>query len=91
MGKYGYGVVKKAYKAALVQNMMRAGGTYINSALTKVIVADGVWWLLTEAGLGAAVVENAKNVIPFVTSSAGSKAMERGIWVRCRNKGNLVS
>lgn len=27
MGKYGYGVVKKAYKAALVQNMMRAGGT----------------------------------------------------------------
>lgn len=71
--------------------MMRAGGTYINSALTKVIVAGGVWWLLTEAGLGAAVAENAKNVILFVTSNADSKAMEIGIWVRCSNKGNLVS
>lgn len=113
MENHGYDVKsaigEKAYQAALVQDMMRAGGTYIktnkhgftiyiNSALTKVIVAGGsvavagaVGWLLAEAGLGSAAVENAKNVILFVTSSAGSKAMSRGIWVRCSNKGNLVS
>lgn len=63
--------------------MIVAGGS--------VAVASAVGWLLAEAGLGSAAVENAKNVILFVTGSAGSKAMERGIWVRYSNKGNLVS
>ncbi|RMC46727.1 hypothetical protein [Lactobacillus sp. ESL0230] len=72
---------EKEYQAALIQDMLRRGGTYIktnkhgftlyiNSALTKLIIASGsvavtvgLGLLLASAGLDKQAIDNAKIVI----------------------------
>lgn len=100
---------EKSYQVALMQDLLRHGGTYIstnkhgftiyiNSAITKVLVMAGVvgaagiiGGLLSSAGLGGAALANAKEIIVGVASAGGTKAMDRGIYVKFSNKGNLVS
>lgn len=99
---------EEEYKNALVQDMLRRGGTYIstnkhgftlylNSAVCKVIfwggtgAAAAVIGTLLAGVLGPAGISAVQGVISGVMGIAGSKATERGIYIRFSNKGNLVS
>ncbi|MGL5900316.1 MAG: hypothetical protein ACRCZW_11770 [Lactobacillaceae bacterium] len=99
---------KEDYQAALMQDMMRRGGTYIktnkhgftvyvNSAIVKLAVYGGSAAVATAIGAALTAAGHpylAGTVAATITSianSAGSKACDRGIYVRFSNKGSAIS
>ncbi|MDF7639988.1 hypothetical protein PT285_11300 [Lactobacillus sp. ESL0791] len=97
---------EKEYQAALTQDLMRNGGTYVstnshgftlyvNSALVKIAAYGGagaISYALSTVLVAAGHPLVAATAATIITNAAGNnKACERGIYIRFSNKGNPIT